>query len=299
MVFLGLFSLLLPLLGLVLIAWAVLTIWRTVMLPRNTPREAACEKCKYPVTGLLGAAGFVCPECGSDLLTVGITTPRMEITRRGSLPAALLAWTFLCGGGGYMASFIVLMFVSFSSSMSSVQSATTSWTQTLTPNTNLYQSIELAYESDWQSLASEMDIVLVTSGGTRHTLTLDPGPMTVVGLEGGVAAWDADTIDAWFAEAGLDMTDPQVAAAAAETSRVVDMTIMSPDSGYSLNLSHHTNMAMPTGASAPAFAMGNPLLDNYAIWLVALALGVLVYGVGIVLIVVRRRRLVGRALATP
>ena len=299
MLFFGLFSLLLPLLGLVVIAWAVLTIWRTVMLPRNTPREAACEKCKYPVAGLMGAAGFVCPECGSDLLTVGITTPRMEITRRGSLAAGLVAWPFLCVGGGYTASFIILMFASFSTSMSAVQS-TTSWTQTLTPNTSLYQSIELTYESDWQSLASEMDIVLVTSGGTRHTLTLDPGPMTVVGREGGVAPWDADTIDAWFAEVGLDMADPQVAAAAAETSRVVDMTIMSPDGGYSLNLSQHTNMAVPTsGATTTTFATGNPLLDNVALWLVALALGVLVYGVGIVLIVVRRRRLVGRALATP
>src|SRR5262245_26404429 len=67
---------------------------RTLTPGRRAPAQPACEKCHYPVAGL---ASFVCPECGEDLRRSGIITVAMEIRRRGSLGAALLAWFLICG----------------------------------------------------------------------------------------------------------------------------------------------------------------------------------------------------------
>ena len=280
-----------PLFGLVLLSWAVLTILRAVTLPRNTPREPVCERCKYPVAGHIGVAGFTCPECGSDLMKVGITTPRMEATRRGSLAAALLAWTFLFGVGSYIAMMVFVAFTSFNTAMTTTAATGTTWTQRLTPNSRIYNSIDLVYDSDWQSVTSVIDLELVLTDGTSHTLSLDPATMRVVGLSGENTTWDDDSISVWFEDAGLDTDDPQVAVAAAETSRVVDTTIMSPDSGYSLNLTQHTNRFTPSGAGGPGIGPMSPFAGYGGPALAMLIAAVLVYALGVVFIVRRRRRL--------
>lgn len=288
----GLLGLAMPLLGLVLLAWAVLTIWRAVTLPRNTPREPVCEHCKYPVAGHIGVAGFTCPECGCDLMKVGITTPRMEATRRGSLAAALLAWTFLFGVGSYIALMFAVAFTSFNTAMTAAAATGTTWTQSLTPNSNIYTSIDLVYDSDWQSITGVMDLELVLADGTSHSLSLDPATMQVVGLSGQNTMWDDDSVRRWFVDVGLDINDPQVAAAARETSRVVDMTIMSPDNGYMLNLAQHTNTFTPTGAIVGAVPGPISPFSGYGGQALAmLVAAVLVYALGVALIVRRRGRL--------
>ena len=290
MFFYGLMSMVSPLLGLVLIAWAVVTVWRAVVLPRGTRREPACEKCKYAVADL---ASFTCPECGSDLRTVGIVTPAIEATRRGSYTTAILAWTFLCGAAIYIVFILSFFFVGISNIATTSANAITTWTQTLTPNSGAYQSVELAYDSNWQSIAGPMDITLLLADGSEHRITLDPGPMKVAGLDdANNIDWDADTIEVWFEKAGLDITDPEIAAEAAETSRVVDLTIMAPTSGYSLTLSHHTSQFVPiSGAASTGFATGSRFFDGWQWVLSGMALMLVIYVLGIIAIVRRRRKL--------
>lgn len=283
----GFIGLLMPLMLLVLVVWAALTILRALTLPRGGVREAVCERCRY---GVAGVVGFVCPECGGDYREVGIITPRMEMVRRGSLASALLAWTFLWLLGGVVAWWVSMMFWSFGT-MVTTTSPTTTWSQTLTPNTPLYQSIELDYHSDWQSVTSSMRILLTLSDGRVESLNLDPGPMTVVGLEGGERDWSPRVIEIWFAESGLDMQDPAVAAAAAETARVIDVTLLTPDSGYMLNLSHHSNTLMPTGAGVTTVSRGRSLEDSVALRLIVGAVSMGIYAIGVVLMVGRRRRM--------
>ncbi len=75
-------------------------VWRAVMRPRGLVREACCARCRYPVEGL---EGWACPECGSDLRVVGVITPELELRRRGSAAAACMAWTVLAIAVGILA----------------------------------------------------------------------------------------------------------------------------------------------------------------------------------------------------
>lgn len=288
MVFYGLLALAFPLIVLTVVASAVLAVWRAMTLPRGGAREPVCERCGYAVAGV---AGFTCPECGSDLREVGIITPRMEAVRRGSLAGAVLGWTVMWMAGAWVAWWAVLMFWSFGAAMNTAASTTTTWSQTLTPNTPIYRSVELDYDSDWRSVTSSVRLLLTLSDGHVESLVLDPGPMTVVGLEGGEREWSARAVELWFAESGLDMRDAEVAGAAAETARVVETTLMSPDSGYTLNLTHHTNVLTPTGGAATTVSSGAPAPLSPVSWVAAGAVGIGVYCAGIVVMVFRRRRL--------
>ena len=290
MLFFGLMGLLMPVLGLALIAWAVITIIRAVTLPKSAKHEPVCEACGYPTAGL---ETFTCPECGSDLRVSGIITPAMEIGRRGSLVGALLAWTILCGLIVYMGFIFSFMFMGMNTAMANMN---TTNTITLRPSSGNYQSIDLTYDTDYASVTSPIAMTLVATDSAIHTLTLDPGPRTVTGLTAPSAPWDKDTIETWYQQAGLDTTDVQVVADADEITRVVDSLLMNPSNPYTLNLTEHAN---PT-VSTPGGAMGTPfsggIFGSVPTDLVLLASSVLLYAGGIIFIVVRRGRI--RRLAT-
>jgi hypothetical protein len=58
---------------------------------RQKPQQPACGGCGYPVQGL---PGFICPECGCDLRTVGIRVPDQRVTQAAGIMWGL-AWTIL------------------------------------------------------------------------------------------------------------------------------------------------------------------------------------------------------------
>jgi len=277
--FYGIFGLLGPLVGLVLVGASVHVIWRTVTLPRRTRLGAVCERCKYDVAEL---ATFTCPECGEDLRRVGIVTPAMEARRRGSLPGAIIAWTFLCGLVAYLGVMGAFMW-SFSGRMTS---AVSGWQQTLTPGSGAYRSLTVDFESDGMTISGETELVLTMTDGATHPLTIDPA-MQVYGVGGRVVEWSADTIGEWYREIGLDTTDRAVAAEAAEVSRFIDLLNMSPSSAYNPNLVHHRSGLTVSGGITAA---PDPL--KYGLVLLG-ALGVLAlaYILGLLFIVRRRRRL--------
>ena len=285
MLFFGLISLLMPILGLALIAWTIITIIRAVTLPKNSKREPACESCHYPAAGL---ETFTCPECGSDLRVAGIITPAMEISRRGSLVGALLAWTILCGIIVYIALMVSFMFIGFNSAMGNMN---TTNTVTLTPSSGNYQSIDLTYDTDYVSVTSPMVMTLVTSDGTSSTLTLDPGMRTVNRLGVGSSPWDKDAVETWYQQVGLDTTDKQVVADADEITRVVDSLLMNPGNPYTLNLTEHANPTINTIGGPGATAMSGGIFASAATDMIVIMLSLLIYIGGIIFIVLRRSHL--------
>ncbi len=285
MLFFSLISLLMPILGLVLIAWAAVTIIRAVTLPKGSKREPACETCQYPAAGL---ESFTCPECGSDLRVAGIITPAMEIRRRGSLIGAILAWTIICGLIAYLVFILAFMFIGMNTAMANMN---TTNTITLTPSSGNYQTIDLSYDTDYLSVTSPLVMTLIASDGAVHTLTLDPGPRTVTGLTVGAAPWDKNTVETWYQQAGLDTTDPQVVADADEISRVVDSLLMSPGNPYTLNLTEHANPAINAIGGPAAMPFSNGVLGSTATDTIVFMLILLIYIGGIVFIVLRRNHL--------
>ncbi|QKK06875.1 MAG: hypothetical protein HND58_01000 [Planctomycetota bacterium] len=286
MLFYGLLSLFLPAIFLVVIVWAGVTVLRAVTLPRKASRFSACGSCGYAVAEL---DSLVCPECGNDLRQSGIVTPRIEMIRRGSLTTAILAWTFLCGTGGYFLFSFVVLSVLFRSGFN-VAASTNSWQQQLTPASGTYQSVTVVYESDFRSLTDVVDIELVLADGTTRTLTLDPTTERVEGEDSQLTDWSGDTLEAWYAEGGLDITDPALAAEAAEVGRYVDLLLMSPSTGSTSTFNHHTpNLTLGTTAASvqSAASMSRAGLAVIA----AIVVSALVYVVGVVWIVLRRRKL--------
>jgi len=290
MLFFGLMSLLMPVLGLVLIVWAVITIIRAVTLPKGSNREPACESCSYPAAGL---ESFTCPECGCDLRTSGIITPAMEIQRRGSLAGALLAWTILCGLIAYLAFILSFVFLGMNSAMSNMNST---HTITLTPSSGNYQSIDLVYDTDYASVTSPVVVTLIASDQAVHTLTLDPGPRTVSGLTAANAPWDKNTVEAWYQQIGLDTTDARVVADADEITRVVDSLLMNPGNPYSLNLTEHANAGINTTGAAAGMPFSGGVFGSAAKSMIVMGVALLIYAGGIIFIIFRRSHL--RRLAT-
>ncbi len=76
-----------------LFLWAARVLIMALRGPRTTGGQALCAGCGYPVEHPIPEA---CPECGKDLLKVGIVTP-WQRRPRSSMARALLAWTLIAG----------------------------------------------------------------------------------------------------------------------------------------------------------------------------------------------------------
>ena len=278
----------------VLFVWAIVTIVRAITLPRNAARFAACERCGYAVADL---TSFTCPECGVDLRNGGIITPAIIARTRGSLTSAILAWTYIAGFVAYLAFTLSIGFLSVGGAAWTSFSANTSWSNNLTPTSGNYQSLEILFDHDYTSVTSDIDLTLGDTGGTLHTISLDPNTMQITGLATSPTTWSPITIETWYAQLGLDTTDAQILAEAAEVTREVDLALRSPSSSMApSNLREHTSNAMPVASTAtpitPPPAFGPPP----AVWLAATAVGLLIYALGIVFIVRRRSTLLRRAV---
>ena len=287
MLFAGLVGFFLPMVFLVVVAWAIVTVLRAVTLPRKASRYAACGSCAYAVAEL---NSLVCPECGGDQRQTGIVTPKIEMARRGSLTTAILAWTFLCGTGGYLVFSVVVFSVVFRTGFY-VANSTNSWKQQLTPASGTYQSVTVDYESDFRSLTDVVDIELVLADGTTRALALDPTTEQVEGEDSQLTVWGSGTLEDWFAESGLDITDPALAVEAAEVGRYIDLLLMSPSTGTTSTFNHHTPNLTFVSTTATAQSAARMSRAGYAV-IAAIVVSAVVYVVGVVWIVHRRRKLI-------
>jgi hypothetical protein len=99
--------------GLLTIGLSCNAVWRAVMPPPGTPRQAGCGSCGYELTTL---AHGRCSECGADLLKAGVSTRNNTVRIAGSLAGGIMGWTILAATLGS----IVLYTISVIAMMSSM-----------------------------------------------------------------------------------------------------------------------------------------------------------------------------------
>lgn len=295
----GVLGCLSPVLLIGLVAICIRMLWLSLMPPSKMSREAACGSCGYSVAGLTTPA---CPECGADWRDAGITTPALIMRHRGGTGGAIVAWTILAVGAGL----IVTAFFGIFYTRQMVTTMTTkpqTWTTPLTPASKAYANVDVLSSSmmSGRGGATSVGLELTLLDGLLWKIDVDATTKTWIVTSPSAAgraltgAYGAGSVGAFLKTAGLDTTDPKIAAEAAELERVVDIQLMSP-------------YTQPSQMTLTAFTVGTPSFSGVsaATWnpmgaastgfiLLGLAfLWLIVYIVGIVLIVARRKKLMGR-----
>jgi hypothetical protein len=80
--------------GVMLLALCVTVILRAILPPPGIKdTNAHCGACEYQIVNMSTAR---CPECGADLLKVGLITRRMAVRYRGSTFGLIAGWSLLC-----------------------------------------------------------------------------------------------------------------------------------------------------------------------------------------------------------
>lgn len=74
---------------LLIVIWAGVAIWRAATGWQFRRDRAVCAKCDYPVEGL---GSWICPECGSHLLQVGILGWQQDLKKRNWAVEGIAGW---------------------------------------------------------------------------------------------------------------------------------------------------------------------------------------------------------------
>lgn len=273
-----------------LVAASALAVWRGVTLPRGSGGAPACGSCGYAVADL---TSFTCPECGGDLREVGIKTPAQEARRRGSLTGALAGWTFLCVLLAYFAVLIIAETGSYPPPPSVI---VYDWNETLAPKSGAFQSVSITVSaSDFRHI-QPIEIELTGLGGEKHVHALVADTMLFSEVGSEPVAWSPEALADWFVASGVSLGDPAVASEVFEFGEFVEVVAHSPGRSPGGQLPAFTTLRTwhTQSTSAPPASGPNPYI------LAASYIGVpSVYLGGIVLIVRRRRRLLGLGVIAP
>lgn len=271
------------------------SIWVTVMPPRGGVKVPSCERCKYPVAGL---SVFRCPECGSDWRVVGIVTRAMEVRRRGGLLGAITAWTFLCLVGWYLASVMVLSSVGRGMVMATAGPVTT--TTSFTPASGAYRSLALEQVQRFGSGVGPDAVIEITLGdgsvermevfaGRRRFRTLHDGEEVSNG------SFNRSAVVSWFDGLSLDTSNAAVGLEADEAFRMADLTLALPHTPPSAMSVTGLTMGAVTTSNVPATAPRLSWWYTAGPYMIGAGVMFVVYALGVVFIVRRRRKLLREA----
>lgn len=257
-------------------------------------RGAACGKCGYLVVGV---PTFVCPECGSDLRVVGMTTPALAARSRGSTAGAIIAWTVLMLPlallGSAAANTITLM-----RSSRVVQSVFTSHTLVPRYAAGRGKDPALAYEAmvgftgvvegSRTVRSGTIEVTLARSGNTLSTLimTLPEGRASVADASGTPVPIDpavGDPVAEAYRVAGFDAEDPIRRAEMGDLAAALDAIQAAPNS-MALPVLAAMGPRQTTGRTTPVSVPAWPAFASGSVF-------VAVYVVGVVFIARRRREL--------
>ncbi len=304
-VFIGLLA---PALFLLLIAWAISTIVIALTLPKKAAKAPACERCKYPVAGL---AAFNCPECGTDLRLTGIITRPMEVRRRGNLFSAIMAWTVLCAMVALVATSLFGSFWMMSTLRSSGNTSTMTTKTTLTPASQSSKGIDIVTTvvtpiSSASTPKTTLTATIRTASGqtfiAKSSLGSAPTPASNPtwtwkrddGSDASASTLDAAAVLEWYALAGIEKT-PASESEAADLAQSLSTIAANPyATGIASNSLFQANIGPTVMSGFGATNFGTN--DAYFWTALSLALvGLLAWGVGIWLIVNRRKRMLRAA----
>ena len=276
----------------------IMLMWRGLRVPRQIPKHPSCSNCGYRVLDL---PNWTCPECGQDLRRIGITTRALVARHRGSTFGVVTGWTLIMLCITAVGMMIVWAKVIYSS-VQAVSSGSVSYSVGMTPMSGAGYTIQFDLSGTSSmgtaSLSTNtLDLVLTTDDGASTMLTMDgnTGVMqyTLIGpdassLEGSATADQA--ISMLYESAGLD------------TDGVLEMSEMADLTSYAetaLSLPEMVDNSVPSqffmgSASSSGLwssSAGVLFQTDYTYVRVTLAIGALVWIVGLVLVIRRRRRL--------
>jgi hypothetical protein len=174
---------------------------------RGPVAEPSCAACGYAVRGL---EKLICPECGSDLRLVGITTPHAR-TRMSPVGRALL-WTML----------LPIPALSLSAVISDALPAHSTREQRIDmgkPQSGAYGSVVIFGYGSGPSGSVPVATVTMrfsTATGLSPTLLINGLDLTFELDDGrqrtpGLGEFSQDAVIAWMSTAGVDTGDPAVA----------------------------------------------------------------------------------------
>jgi len=310
------------------LAWIVLllltlglagnAVWRAVMPPPGTPREAGCGSCGYELTTLEHGR---CSECGADLLKAGIATRRNLVRISGSLAAGIMGWTILAGFAGTIVLYTISMIAVMSSSGAFAGSGSMydsdfafGVPQTYDNDAGEFvrdidfdMTVEVDVMGDWSGPANSGTIVvLLEHDGQEAELRFDDASTTdwllfdPAGDEiGSGTSFTATNALVCLESIGLDASaDPAIAEIASETERIIDAALNNPfDYESDIDMSDppalkkleqtggssYNNVATPFASTTPA---------DWIIPLATVGLTFLIWLAGLIWMIRRRGRLI-------
>lgn len=306
-------------LGLILVVFGLScnAVWRAVMAPPGTPRDAGCGSCGYELATLDGGR---CSECGADLLKAGIVTRRNIVRTAGSLPAALMGWTIIVATIASIILYIISMVTMMSGLGGNMNSTRYDSNFTFAP--------ARTYDPDLGEYVSEADFELLVDldvagqwGGAPDSGTIDfvfsrgNEEVTIAFADASLNEWtmtDADGTelrsgasiaanDALAALRGVGLSpeeDDSLPAFAAELEVLMDTALANPfdyEYMYQDNLPGEALLEQTGGGSmnniAPAMFMATSPVD-YIAPLTTFGVGFVLWLAGILFIIRRRSRLI-------
>lgn len=273
---------------LVFIGLSIAAVRRAIVLPRSVPGHASCGNCGYNVENL---GSRRCPECGQDLLTVGIVTRRLLLARRGSLVFALAGWTFLCLimlGLALSGAALAAQRLAVGGSVLEINSVT------LVPAVGGLRAITIqtrASDDPRTAPPNAIDATAVTPDGRLTYLRISRDGLWFVGSDSGAVQVESGgpAVQTWLAGTGLDpMADEHRELTTALTDLIVSLDDGEPfDSAVAgIPLSFQS---VTTGQSITA--PGRTSAAATFLPAAATGLSALVWLVGLAYIIRRRRRL--------
>ncbi len=307
----------------VLGALGVALISRCVVAPAWMRRGAGCAGCGYELTALGDGR---CPECGATLLKVGVTTPRLAVRIRGSMFLLFSGWTLL----SVAVMLPVLGVIGYYASMAQMQQFTTaggaqqgSIRTRLRPN-NFWmndQQRNRQTEEYWIDLSVDLvtaDSFSLESGTASLTFDKDHGSHEVIvdlmelswehsDSEGKLIqsgdAFDVEAAKSVYDSVGLNTT--QIQSNAEEAEYLVEFLSKYADDPMGYNAMNRMSFDEPLSeqggstswaSTGGGFATTNDPYEKAM--LAAIGISGVLYILGLVLLVLKRRRLLQSPVLT-
>jgi len=195
---------------------------------------SVCGKCQYPVTGL---TNFVCPECGSDLRTVGILAPGHARPMPPWMKCIL--WSIAVPGSGWVLTMLLML---YAGPMHSVLTVAVK----LTPlSGSLPGTIDAIGQTDrvlW-TRSSRIDSIddpmqsltlhFVPAQGPPPAQSLTINLTSLVGSSNGGQSADptlSSKVSAWLVQCNFNLTAQDLRTISDDISRVIDFEFLATGS---------------------------------------------------------------------
>jgi hypothetical protein len=300
----------------------IAAIVRAIFIPTDMRRSPSCGGCGYPIAA---DAPTRCPECGGQLTKVGISTPSMAVRLRGTLTAALLAWTVICGmlaqvGWGYVqqAAWSAMNIAAMNPAPSKTQhtrSTTLAPQRTFNPNTSTRDlsfriDLDSTYVEDASVIESGTATLTLRENGTDETVTLqldiaadtfimkDNKGATI--LQGKSTDFNTAAATKWFETAGFSISTDADKTTRADVLKLVNGLYKDPEgieTMFSMGGMQTPGALYSNGGSSSTGPVGGggfarPMTPNYWTLHAKIIVGVIatLYLAGFIAIWRKRRR---------